>query len=156
LRKGKVFEFGEVADLVGRVLPTLEQRLPVEVKSKLLPSATPMQPRLLLKTEFDGQALNVLPLIVYGDPPSARVDAGKLHYLTGPLPLRNEQKEQRLIQELETRLGLRVGHSERFYGQQAVQAADKLRQLSGVSFEGAGLETCFVAAPLEPELRISD
>ena len=77
--------------------------------SKLLPNASPMQPRLLLKTDFDGDALNVLPLIVYGDPPCARVDAGKLHYLGGPLPLRNEAKGAAATQELELRLGLRIG-----------------------------------------------
>ena len=110
----------------------------------------------MLKTDFDGHSLNVLPLVVYGDPPCARVDAGKLHYLGGALPLRNEAKEQKLSAELERQLGLRIGHSERFYGQQAVQASEKLRALTGVSFEGTGLDTCFVAAPLEPELRTQD
>ena len=76
LRKGRVFEFGDVADLVGRVLPTLKERLPVSVMSKLLPNASPMQPRLLLKTDFDGHLLNELPLVVFGAPPFARVDAG--------------------------------------------------------------------------------
>src|SRR5262249_9152509 len=96
LRNGRVYEFGQVADLVGRVLPALRDGLRVAVTSKILPNATPMPPRLLSKADYDGDALSVLPLIVYGDPPCARVDSGKLHYLGGPLPLRNEQKEQRL------------------------------------------------------------
>jgi superfamily II DNA or RNA helicase len=154
LRKGRVYEFGQVADLVGRVLPALADRLPLSVNSRLLPSATPMQPRLLFKTDYDGGALNVLPLVVYGDPPCARVDAGKLHYLGGPLPLRNEAKEQRLTQELELRTALRVGHTERFYGQQAVQAAERLRAMPFATIEGQGLDACFVAAPLEPELKL--
>jgi superfamily II DNA or RNA helicase len=154
LRKGRVYEFGQVADLVGRVLPALQERLPVAVTSKLLPSASPMQPRLLFKADYDGGALNVLPLIVYGDPPCARVDAGKLHYLGGALPLRNEAKEQKLTGELEAKLGLRIGHAERFYGQQAVQAAQRLRAMPGIAIEGQGLDACFVAAPLEPELQL--
>jgi superfamily II DNA or RNA helicase len=154
LRKGRVYEFGQVADLVGRVLPALQDRLPVSVTSKLLPSASPMQPRLLFKAEYDGGALNVLPLIVYGDPPCARVDSGKLHYLGGALPLRNEIKEQKLTHELELRLGLRVGHTERFYGQQAVQAAERLRAMPGIAIDGQGLAACFVAAPLEPDLQL--
>jgi hypothetical protein len=154
LRQGRVYEFGAVADLVGRVLPALRQRLPLTVKSKILPSATAMPPRLLFKTDFDGDALSVLPLIVYGDPPCARVDGGKLHYLGGPLPLRNEAKEERLKTDLETRLGMRIGYTERFAGLAAVQAASRLRTFDKSSIEGEGLETCFVTTALEPELRI--
>jgi superfamily II DNA or RNA helicase len=154
LRKGKLYDFGKVADLVGRVLPALAERLPVSVRSQILPSAIAMPPRLLLRADFDGDALQVLPLIVYGDPPCARVDAGKLHYLGGALPLRNEVKEQRLIQELDLRLGLRVGHTDRFVGLKAVDTADKLRAFENLSVEGTGLDACFVAAPLEPELRL--
>src|SRR5262245_17142719 len=154
LRKGRLYDFGQVADLVGRVIPALKERLPVEVQSKLLPGATAMPPRLVFKTEYDGDGLTVLPIIVYGDPPSARVDAGKLHYLGGALPLRNENKERRLQAELETRTGLQVGHSERFYGEQAVQAAERLRGFGDATVEGKGLESCFVAAPLQPDLKL--
>ena len=154
LRKGRLYEFGQVADLVGRVLPALRERLPVEVQSKLLPSAIALPPRLVFKTEYSGDGLTVLPTIVYGDPPCARVDAGKLHYLGGPLPLRNENKERRLQAELESRTGMQVGHSERFYGEQAVQAAQRLRGFDGASVEGPGFDACFVAPPLVPDLKL--
>jgi len=154
LRKGRLYEFGQVADLVGRVLPALRERLPVDVQSKLLPSAIQLPPRLVFKTEYDGDGLTVLPTIVYGDPPSARVDAGKLHYLGGPLPLRNENKERRLTADLEARTGMQIGHTERFYGELAVQAAQRLRGFDGATVEGPGLESCFVAAPLVPDLRL--
>jgi superfamily II DNA or RNA helicase len=154
LRKGRVYEFGQVADLVGRVLPALQERMPVAVQSKILPSATPMPPRLLLKTEYDEDGLHVLPLIVYGDPPCARVDAGKLHYLGGPLPLRNEAKEQRLTLELEANSQLRVGHGETFVGLRAVEAASRIRSWGGAHVEGKGLEACFVTTALEPDLRL--
>ncbi|MFI5306877.1 MAG: SNF2-related protein [Polyangiales bacterium] len=154
LRKGRVYEFGEVADLVGRVLPALGERMSVAVHSKLLPSATPMTPRLLFKTDYGADGLGVLPLIVYGDPPCARVDGGKLRYLSGPLPVRNEPKERRLIADMEARLGLRIGHTERFSGLAAVQAAERLRAFDGAAIEGEGLEACFVTAALEPELKL--
>jgi superfamily II DNA or RNA helicase len=156
LRKGRIYEFGQVADLVGRVLPALQERMPVAVRSKILPNATPMPPRLLLKTEYDDDGLHVLPLIVYGDPPCARVDAGKLHYLGGQLPLRNEQKEQKLIAELELRAGMRIGHGERFAGLHAVETAERLRGWGGASIEGAGLEACFVTVALEPDLQLAE
>ena len=157
LRKGRVYDFGQVADLVGRVLPALQERMPVSVRSKILPSATAMPPRLLLKTEYDQDGLHVLPLIVYGDPPCARVDAGKLHYLGGgALPLRNQAKEQRLVAQLEAELGRRIGHGERFAGLRAVEAAERLRAWGGAAIEGSGLDACFVTAALQPDLRLDE
>ena len=70
LRKGRLFGFGDVADLAGRVLPALRSRVPLEVRSKILPTAVAMPPRLVLQTDYDGDALTVMPLIVYGDPPA--------------------------------------------------------------------------------------
>ncbi|HEX2675987.1 MAG TPA: SNF2-related protein, partial [Polyangiales bacterium] len=154
LRKGRVYPFGNVADLVGRILPALRERIPLEVTSKLLPSATPMLPRLLVQTEFSEGALAVLPLLVYGDPPAARVDAGKLHYLGGALPLRNEAKEQRLITELDARLGLEIGRTTRYVGLQAVEMAERIRRTGNVAVEGKGLDACFVYAPLQPDFDL--
>jgi superfamily II DNA or RNA helicase len=156
LRKGRIYAFGQVADLVGRVIPTLSERLPVEVTSKLLPNATRMQPRLLAQTEFVDGALAVLPLLVYGDPPVARVDGGKLHYLGGALPLRNEERERRLIDELALRTNLTVGHSARFVGRAALAAADRIRGMGAISVMGDGLDACFVSAPLTPMFELTE
>jgi superfamily II DNA or RNA helicase len=154
LRNGRVYEFGAVADLVGRVLPALQARMPVQVRSKLLPSATPMQPRISFRVEHDGSSLGVLPTLVYGDPPVARVDGGKLHYLGGALAVRNERAEERLQRELEARLELRVGHISRFQGLGALGMADRLRAWQGASIEGDGLEGCFEYGMLEADFEI--
>ncbi|MET0387367.1 MAG: DEAD/DEAH box helicase [Polyangiales bacterium] len=156
LRKGRTYGFGQVADLVGRVIPALRERLPVEVASKLLPSATPMQPRLIAETEFVDGALTVLPLLVYGDPPVARVDAGKLHYLGGALPLRNEDRERKLIDSLSGRTGLSVGTTARFMGRAALAAAERIRGMGALSVQGDGLSACFVSAPLSPQFELTD
>jgi superfamily II DNA or RNA helicase len=156
LRKGRIYPFGQVADLVGRVIPALQERVPLEIASKLLPSATPMQPRLLVQTEFVDGALGVLPLLVYGDPPVARIDGGKLKYLGGALPVRNEERERRLQDELQTRTGLEIGHTARFMGRAALDAAEKLRKFGKLSVEGTGLDACFVAAPLTPNFDLRE
>lgn len=148
LRKGRIFGFGDVADLAGRVLPALRERVPVEVRSKILPNAVSMAPRLVLQTDYDGDALSVLPTIVYGDPPCARVDGGKLHYISGALPLRNTRKEKRLIGQLQERLGLQPGKAERYYGMGAVQMAERLRDFGIGAIEGDGLSACFVTTEL--------
>src|SRR5262249_11717978 len=75
-------------------------------------------------------------------------------YLGGPLPLRNEHKEQRLIDELNTRLAMRIGYAERFSGLSAVQTAERLRGFGEGRVEGSGLDACFVTSALEPELRL--
>ncbi|HKP61238.1 MAG TPA: DEAD/DEAH box helicase [Polyangiales bacterium] len=156
LRKGRIYPFGQVADLVGRVIPALQERVPLSIASTLLPSATPMQPRLLVQTEFVDGALSVLPLLVYGDPPVARIDGGKLHYLGGALPVRNEDRERKLQDELTTRTGLEIGHTTRFMGRGALDAAEKLRRFGKLSVQGAGLDACFVAAPLSPSFELSE
>jgi superfamily II DNA or RNA helicase len=156
LRKGRVYPFGQVADLVGRVVPALQERVPLEIASKLLPSATPMQPRLLVQTEFVEGALTVLPLLVYGDPPVARIDGGKLHYIGGALPVRNEDRERKLADELTVRTGLEIGHTTRYMGRAALDAAEKLRKFGKLSFQGAGLDACFIAAPLTPSFELTE
>ncbi|HEY2732619.1 MAG TPA: DEAD/DEAH box helicase [Polyangiales bacterium] len=156
LRKGRVYAFGQVADLVGRVIPALKERLPVEITSQLLPSATRMQPRLLAQTEFTDGALAVLPLLVYGDPPVARVDGGKLHYLGGALPLRNEERERKLADDLSLRTGLTIGHTSRFVGRAALSAAERIRGMGTVSIAGEGLDACFVSAPLTPMFELTE
>jgi SNF2-related domain/Helicase conserved C-terminal domain len=156
LRKGRIYPFGQVADLVGRVIPALKERVPLSIASQLLPSATPMQPRLLVQTEFVDGALSVLPLLVYGDPPVARIDGGKLHYIGGALPVRNEERERRLQDELTTRTGLEIGHTSRFMGRNALDAADKLRRFGKLSVQGAGLDACFIAAPLTPSFELNE
>ena len=152
--QGRIYEFGQVADLVGGfAAPT--SRMPVAVQSKLLPNATAMTPRLVLQTEYDGEALTVLPTLVYGDPPCARVDAGKLTYLGGALPLRNERKEERLASDLDAHLALRVGHSSRFSGLAAVEVAERVRRFGQATVLGNGLLACFVAPELKASLNVA-
>merc|ERR1711916_29450 len=86
----------------------------------------------------------------YGDPPSARLDGGRLHYLEGPLPLRNTRKEQRLLGQLQEKLGMHPGKAERYYGMGAVQMAERLRDCGLGAVEGDGLAACFVTTELSP------
>jgi superfamily II DNA or RNA helicase len=154
LRKGRTFDFGQTADLVGRVIPALRERITVEVRSRVLPSASPQQPRLAFSVHHDGECLEILPTLVYGDPPSARVDGGRLHYLRGPLPLRDEKQERLLVEELGRALELELGKPRRFAGVQAVEMAERVRSCADAVVQGDGLENCFVAAPLQARLSV--
>ena len=63
--------------------------------------------------QIDG-GLSVLPTLVYGAPPVARIDAGKLVYLRGPVPLRDVPAEQRAVERLRAELDLVPGRRTTF------------------------------------------
>ncbi|MBN1655244.1 MAG: helicase [Deltaproteobacteria bacterium] len=156
LRRGRVFTFDQLADLVGRIIPSLKERVPVDLRSEILPKATPVEPRLGFNLHYDGECLNVLTTIVYGDPPSARVDAGKLTYLGGTLPLRNERKEELLIDEISRELDLEVGKTLRFVGLEALKIAERIRLRDDALVQGNGLDCCFIAEPLKTRFALDN
>jgi superfamily II DNA or RNA helicase len=154
--RGKVFDPSQLAELVTQVLPSLEKRIPIEIETRQLPSTVRAQPRIAIEVERRGDALSVLPLLVYGDPPLARVDAGRLVPLReGPIPLRDEAIEARLEQKLGAELQLRAGIRSDFTGAAAVATAEKLRRHAG-EIRGRAHEQFFRAPPLIPELSVSD
>jgi superfamily II DNA or RNA helicase len=152
LKRGRSVAFNDVADLVGRILPTLRARIPVLVPQGLLPGAHPVAPRISLSAEVLNGVLEVLPTIVYGDPPCARIDAGKLTYLGGTVPLRDPDAEARLATTLERRLGLDVGRRKRLSGEAALRLAERVRELGNVHVAGAGLEAFSLRGALSPRL----
>jgi superfamily II DNA or RNA helicase len=156
LHKGRVISFDQVADLVGRVIPSLQERVPIDIRSKILPTATSMAPRLAFNLDYDGECLSVLTTLVYGDPPCARVDSGKLTYLGGPLPLRDERKEQLLSEELNHTINVEIGKTHRFVGLDAVKIADRIRLYKNAFIQGNGLDSCFITKPLQTEFGLND
>jgi superfamily II DNA or RNA helicase len=152
LTKGRTFEYQEVADLVGRVIPTLRLRLPVSAPADLSRGATKQTARVILQTDVLRGVLEVLPTIVYGDPPCARVDGGKLTYLGGPVALRDVEAENALSHTLHQRLGLEVGRRKRLEGEAALKLAERVRTLDAISVSGAGLESFSLRGALAPKL----
>ncbi|MDB4977340.1 MAG: SNF2-related protein [Myxococcaceae bacterium] len=154
LRQGKTFEQQELADLVGRVIPALRERIPVSAPSELLQGAVKMPPRVVLQADVLSGVLEVLPTIVYGDPPCARVDAGRLTYLGGPIALRDPDAEVALSKKLEQRLGLEVGRRKRLEGEAALKLTERVQSLDSVAVSGSGLEGFTLRGALTPELAI--
>src|SRR6185436_1565849 len=98
--------------------------------------------------------LSVLPTLVYGAPPSVRIDDGRMVYLRGAVPVRDEPAEKRLVQQLRDDLNLAPGRRASFEGADAAQFAQKLRRWRGAL---AG-DTARLVGPdlkLEPRLRLS-
>ena len=154
LKRGRVFEHQQIADLVGRVLPALRERLPVSAPAELSRGATKQPARIVLQADVLRGVLEVLPTIVYGNPPCARVDNGKLTYLGGPVALRDVEAENTLSHTLHQRLGLEVGRRKRLEGEAALKFAERVRGLDAITVSGSGLESFTLRGALAPKLTI--
>lgn len=111
-----------IPELMGKTLPALAQRIAVDVRATALPQVgTKEQPRMQLDVEQDGDKLVVMPTLVYGDPPRARVDGRTLVHLGGTLPIRDEDAERRLVHRLRDELNLVPGRRVELTGREAFQ-----------------------------------
>ena len=160
LPRGRSYSADDLPLLVSEVLPGLQSRIPLDVRTQRLPRATREPPRLVLETTQDGDALSVLPTLVYGDPPVGRIDAGRLTLLGGAAPLREIEVEERLVRDLERGLGLVPGRRMTARGAAAVDLAARLARFRvggggpPPELRGRAHEAFFRAAPLTPRLRV--
>lgn len=149
LRKGRSFGPEEVLGLVTDLLPSLSRRIPIEDRTRRLPRAERMAPRLEFHTEKEGDALSVLPTIVYGDPPCARLVGKDLVHLQGPVPVRDPEAERRLERKLHETFGIRPGLRLRYPPGEAIAMVRKLRE-TGIALRGDAHEAFVLAPPIEP------
>ncbi|MBW2275047.1 MAG: DEAD/DEAH box helicase [Deltaproteobacteria bacterium] len=156
LPRGRFYSFDDSAKLVSEVLPSLRERIPVELCTEKLPEvARGEKPRLRIEIERRGDELSVLPLLVYGDPPIARVDAGKLVPLSGTLPVRDEAAERFRIRQLQEELALAPGHRVNLRAGEAVALAQRLADWQG-DLVGDGHRSFHRLAGLEPRFEVRD
>jgi len=132
LPRGRFFSHDDLATLVTEVIPELEKRIPLEVESEELPSARRGErPRIRIEVTREGTGLSVFPTLVYGDPPVARIDAGRLIHLGGgEIPIRMESAENEAVAKLRTELGLRPGIRSRLSATDAIRLAGRLEATS--------------------------
>ena len=129
---GRRFRPDELAELATQALPELEARLPVDIRTGRLPRAMRGEkPRLVMDVEQQRGLLSVMPLIVYGPGPNARVDGDKLVHLEGAVPVRDRAAEQDIAHRLRGELNLVPGRRVRYEGMDAQRFADALRAFQG-------------------------
>jgi superfamily II DNA or RNA helicase len=132
LPQERAFSPSQMGELTGKVLPDLARRMPVDVKSQRLPPIDrALKPRISVELNSLDSGLSVLPTLVYGSPPTVRIDNGRMVYLKGAVPVRDEATEQKLIHELRDELNMVPGRRVTVQGKEAVQLADKLRRWRG-------------------------
>ncbi len=147
LRRERIFRRDDVGELVGSVLPSLAKRVALDVRTKRLPSSARERPRMALTLRRDGDNLYVLPGIVYGDPPVARVDGERVVSLRGVVPLRDPEAEAAVSKRFLHELGLHTGRGEELATEDALEFVASVKGFDG-HIEGDGL----VAFQLGPEL----
>ena len=154
LEAGRIFAPAEVHTLVTEVLPALRERVPVDVRTRGLPSLVEMAPRIAFEVVRDGGVVVVTAEMVYGDPPCAQLEGGRLTHLGGPLPSRDRAAERALSARLRAELGMQCGRASSVAGEEAVALAAAVREF-GAEVDGAALDACFVGAPLELDLLLA-
>jgi superfamily II DNA or RNA helicase len=148
----RVFTREQQADLVTVVLPEIETRLTVEMRTARLPRATTTaRPRIAFDLSHHGHALSVLPLLVYGDPPVLRVDGDVATALADDAPVRRRDDERALLRKLRDDLNLVTGRRVDLDGPEAAQFAVKLRGWQQRTAEGPRRDL-FAPRPLVPRV----
>jgi superfamily II DNA or RNA helicase len=159
LRAGKIYEESEIGTLVGEVLPKLQLQIPVVVDTPKLPKVETVKPRLQLTSEREpGDKLTLLAVIVYGDPPRARVDGDRLTLLSGrEVPVRDIEAELPL-KRMADGLGLELGFRRTFTGVQAIAVARRMTEITDtrVFIQGEGHKEFYESDPLTPKLELKD
>ena len=124
----RTFSKNEETELVTRVLPELEKKIEVTVRArKLAKKSVHARPRIEMDLSHQGHTLSVLPLLVYGDPPIARIDGDAVISLGGGVPVRKLDQERALMQRLRSELNLVIGRRVHFDGPDATRFAARIR-----------------------------
>jgi hypothetical protein len=155
LPAGRIFAEEQWAELGAELLPSLQQRIPVEVHTGRLPPTASLRVRPALFTHGTHERLTVEATAVYGDPPVARVDGDRLVTLDarGALPRRDRLAEQRATQGLERDLGLRAGAPTHLCGVEALTFVEGLDR-DRLVLLGEGHRAFVRRSTLRPEVVI--
>ncbi len=154
LPRARVVPAREVADLVLVALPELAARIPVEVRARRLPPvARGVRPRVAMDLTLLPHMLEVVPVVVYGDPPMARIERGRLVHLHGPVPVRDPDAEVTLGHTLHAELGLLPGVRADFRGADVARFVARLKTWSQGRESPAAL---FGTRPLVPRFDVRD
>ena len=71
---------------------------PVVIATKKLPTTSKdARPRIEMDLSHQGHTLSVLPTLVYGDPPIARVDGNSVVALGADVPMRRREEEREIL-----------------------------------------------------------
>jgi superfamily II DNA or RNA helicase len=152
----RTFGHAQETELVTNVLPELEKKLFVTIATRRLPrKALGARARIAMDLSHRGHTLSVLPTLVYGNPPMARVDGAEMVLIGNEVPVRRVEVERELLRRLRDELNLVPGRRVDLDGADAIRFASKLRAWQ----QGTGDETysaVFEERALKARLEFED
>ncbi len=139
LTRGVHYAQEAIPELATEVLPALAGRIPLDVRVPL-PEVRRLPPVLHLAFRpGEDDSLEVLPTVVYGDPPVARADGDRLMLLGGIAPVRDRRAEAAMAARCGELLGVAPGRRVHLPLVAAVRfVAERLPRFEG-SVEGRAL-----------------
>ncbi len=156
----RTFALADTTDLVTHVLPELEAKLDVVIATTRLPrKAAEARPRVHMDLSHQGHTLSVLPTLVYGDPPVARIDGDTIVTFGDEVPVRRHDQERELLRRLRDELNLVPGRRVDLDGTEAIRFAAKLREWQkrvGDDAHAVGFETRTLHARLQVDADAFD
>lgn len=141
----------EVAVLMQEVLPMYEGRFVITGQDRLPRARGTGRPRLDLQVAIGETAVSVTPQLVYGDPPSLRIENGRPSYVQGVAPERDFEAERKLVEALRDELNLVVDQTMTVRGGDGAAFLQKVRTFEGT--RGRGLDEASLPT-LSPQLDI--
>ncbi len=144
-----------LGEFVASALPDLRKRFDVQIHTERLPGTSrEARPRIAFELDhLPSGALSVMPTLVYGEPPTARIDDGRLVHLGGDVPRRNPAVERELVFALHDQLNLLPGHRAHFEPGDAPRFVSKLRDFSRKS--SGGVKLALERRKVVPELIVA-
>jgi superfamily II DNA or RNA helicase len=154
----RTFGAADFAELVTVVMPDLARRTVLDNRSARLPPVVrDLEPRIVLELNqlepATGGGIGVLPTLVYGSPPCARVDGPRLVHLRGPVPLRNPSAERRAVERLRADLDLLPGRRTTYGPADTPRFIEKLKRWRG-DLAGGAAGVVKPTVTLEPRLSL--
>jgi superfamily II DNA or RNA helicase len=152
----RTFGPAEVVHLITTVLPELARTIDVQVVTRRLPRlAAEARPRIEMDLSHHGHTLSILPVLVYGDPPLARVDGDTLVALGDAVPTRRLGEEREALGQLRDELNLVPGRRIDLDGTDAIRFVSKLRQWQSRHL-GATHGDTFTDRALRPRMVVEE
>ncbi len=139
---GKFFGPDELGSLVTQILPGIQKKLAVEIKTQLLPKIVKIPPRIKLDMNQIGfdHTLVVTARIEYRDP--SAIQPKSEVFLPDPIA------EEALQRKLQTELQLRIGQPSKFEGEAAVDFVARAQDSGSWALSGNATQAFKIRSPI--------
>ncbi|SMF68860.1 DEAD/DEAH box helicase [Pseudobacteriovorax antillogorgiicola] len=154
LKSGKFFASSELISLSSQILPGLREKVTVDNQAGNLPELSYDTPRLEMDLKTVGDRLQATPYIVYGSPAIARLQGDELETFGTKVPVRNQDAERKLRDQLSRELGLEPGQTRLYFGEQGVKYLETIKSWRG-DLKGQGEKDFALKPALIPSLSLT-